>query len=114
MCTTLFKNARLILPTGIFLGELLVRDDKIEAVSINHALPHFEAQHTVDVNGKYLSPGFIETHTHGAGGFDFMDGDLDSMAHAGLIFVTEPQASFQPPSPAPKLPCWSLSNCSIR
>ena len=79
MCTTLFKNARLILPTGIFLGELLVRDDKIEAVSINHALPHFEAQHTVDVNGKYLSPGFIETHTHGAGGFDFMDGDLDSI-----------------------------------
>lgn len=39
MCTTLFKNARLILPTGIFLGELLVRDDKIEAVSID-AGPH--------------------------------------------------------------------------
>ena len=79
MSITLFKNARLILPTGIFPGELLVKDDKIEAFSINHALPHFEAQHTVDVNGKYLSPGFIETHTHGAGGFDFMDGDLDSI-----------------------------------
>ena len=79
MCNTLFKNARLILPTGIFPGELLVKDDKIEAVSINHSLPHLEAQHTVDVNGKYLSPGFIETHTHGAGGFDFMDGDLDSI-----------------------------------
>ena len=64
MCTTLFKNARLILPTGIFLGELLVRDDKIEAVSINHALPHFEAQHTVDVNGKYLSPGFTIKQNH--------------------------------------------------
>ena len=43
---------------------------------------------------------------------NFAHGDIFMVA--GLIFVTEPQASFQPPSPAPKLPCWSLSNCSIR
>ena len=108
MCTTLFKNARLILPTGIFLGELLVRDDKIEAVSINHALPHFEAQHTVDVNGKYLSPGFIETHTHGAGGFDFMDGDLDSIYGACRSHLCHGTTSIVPTT------ITSLSNCSIR
>jgi N-acetylglucosamine-6-phosphate deacetylase len=33
----------------------------------------------IDVKNHYLSPGFIELHTHGAGGADFMDGTVDAI-----------------------------------
>lgn len=36
----------------------------------------------VDVKGNYISPGFIDIHTHGAGGYDFMDGDVKSIKEA--------------------------------
>lgn len=32
----------------------------------------------IDAQGCYVSPGFIDLHTHGAGGADFMDGTVDA------------------------------------
>src|SRR6187402_3600637 len=28
----------------------------------------------IDAGGKFVSPGFIDLHVHGGGGYDFMDG----------------------------------------
>jgi N-acetylglucosamine-6-phosphate deacetylase len=33
---------------------------------------------TIDAQGFYVSPGFIDLHTHGAGGSDFMDGTVEA------------------------------------
>lgn len=70
--TTLFKNFR-ILRDGKEEKEkdLLVKDGKIAAIGTG-----LEADVTVDGEGKlFLSAGFIDIHTHGAAGFDFMDAD---------------------------------------
>jgi len=32
----------------------------------------------IDIDGKYLSPGFIDIHTHGGGGHDFLDGTVEA------------------------------------
>lgn len=77
----LFKNAKIITPTGITNGELLVCDENIEKIVFNGSIDE-DVDETIDVGGKYLSPGFIDVHTHGAGGADFMDGDIESIYKA--------------------------------
>lgn len=36
----------------------------------------------IDVKGMYISPGFIDIHTHGGGGHDFMDGTTEAIIEA--------------------------------
>lgn len=71
---TLFCNARLIMPTGIYPGEVLTEGETITAVALNGALERPAGCQVVNAEGLYLSPGFIDIHTHGAGGYNFMDG----------------------------------------
>ncbi len=91
----LFKNARIITPTGITKGELLVSDDKIEKVVFNGTISAV-IDEIIDVGGKYLSPGFIDIHTHGAGGTDFMDGDIDSIYQACRAHMVHGTTSILP------------------
>ena len=76
----LFINARIItpyriLPPGWFLE---VTDGKITMLTDGPVdAEHFPGE-VIDAEGCYLSPGFIDMHTHGAGGHDFMDGTLDA------------------------------------
>ena len=78
MSTTLIKNARIITPTGISPGSVLVSGGKIRSVWFGEA-PDAGADRIIDAGNRYLSPGFIDIHTHGAGGADFMDGSLDAV-----------------------------------
>ena len=67
-------NGKIITPFRIIpKGTVLIEGNKIVAVQegdINSG----EATE-IDANGLYVSPGFIDIHVHGGGGFDFMDGD---------------------------------------
>jgi N-acetylglucosamine-6-phosphate deacetylase len=53
-------------------GAILVTEGLINAVSENNF--HVENAIEIDANGNYVSPGFIDIHVHGGGGYDFMDG----------------------------------------
>lgn len=83
---TLLVNARILTASGVKPGEVLVKGEKIKAVGRPGELTlvhgHKESITLVDAAGRYLSPGFIDIHTHGGGGWDFMDGSLEGIYKA--------------------------------
>lgn len=95
MNRTLWKDALMIMEDGIQYGSLLTKGDKIAAVFPSGAdLP--EADRVIDVAGRYLSPGFIDVHTHGGGGWDFMDGDLEGVYRACHMHMTHGTTTIVP------------------
>src|SRR5436190_7119305 len=67
-------NGKIITPDKIIDGgSVLITGDIITAVNENN----IEVENAIEINaqGKYISPGFIDIHVHGGGGYDFMDGD---------------------------------------
>jgi N-acetylglucosamine-6-phosphate deacetylase len=53
-------------------GTLLVTGDSITAITEDDT--SFDDAIEIDARGNYISPGFIDIHVHGGGGYDFMDG----------------------------------------
>ncbi len=69
-----FINARLVLPDRVLSeGTLRFNDDKIDALGSKSDLSFNPSIETIDLEGKYLFPGFVEAHVHGGLGADFMD-----------------------------------------
>src|ERR687890_551600 len=67
-------NGKIITPHKIIDGgSIVVTGDAITAISENNI--EVENAIEIDANGKYISPGFIDIHVHGGGGYDFMDGN---------------------------------------
>ena len=61
-----------LLPEGI----VCIEDGKICEVSEKNI--DFPDAEIIDASGQYVSPGFIDLHTHGAGNSDFMDGTVEA------------------------------------
>lgn len=89
----IFTNARVIQPDTVLENHYVsVRDGIIQSVSSEPPSEEVLQQATViDCKGNYLSPGFIDTHCHGGGGADFMDGNVEDIltgARAHLLHGT--------------------------
>jgi N-acetylglucosamine-6-phosphate deacetylase len=57
-------------------GCLLIENGIIQEIS-ERDIDSPDAQ-IIDAKGHYVSPGFIDIHIHGGGGFDFMDGTVEA------------------------------------
>lgn len=77
-------NGRLITPFRIVEnGIILIEDGHI--VKIGQGNIDFPGARLIDAQNNYISPGFIDMHTHGGGGHDFMDGTLDAFLEAAKV-----------------------------
>lgn len=94
---TLLYGGKLILPDRVLSGFIAVENGKI--VQIGDGSPDGQFDRKVDLAGNYLSPGFVELHTHGAGGADYMDGTEASYRTACLTHLNT-----VPPLSCPR--CW--------
>lgn len=61
------KSDKILLPDGIFDGYVYLDGEKITSIG-TQPLP---AEQEYDATGLYVSPGFIDMHTHGGGGNPF-------------------------------------------
>ena len=88
-------NGKIITPFRIIpKGTVLIQGNKIVAVAEGD-IESGEAIE-IDAGGLYVSPGFIDIHVHGGGGFDFMDGDGD-----GFLRIAELHAKYGTTSMVP-------------
>jgi N-acetylglucosamine-6-phosphate deacetylase len=88
-------NAKIITPARVIEnGTVLVENGKIVETMCRDA--DAEDCMTIDAKGMYLSPGFIDIHTHGGGGYDFMDLTQEAFLGAAAIHATHGTTSIVP------------------
>lgn len=74
-------HGKLITPTQILPeGDLLIRSGKIVALGTSGTIEIPGNWVTIDADGLTVVPGFIDAHTHGAVGHDFMDSTSDEVS----------------------------------
>lgn len=79
---TAIINGKIVLPDRIAAGKILVFEDG-KICGISDCIP--AGAETIDAEGAYVAPGFIDMHTHGAGGADFMDGTVEAYLTAARM-----------------------------
>jgi N-acetylglucosamine-6-phosphate deacetylase len=70
-------NGNIVTPYRIIKsGTVIVENGMITAVVEGNVAVANATE--IDAKGRYVAPGFIDMHIHGGGGYDFMDGDVNS------------------------------------
>ena len=84
------KNCRIIYLDRVEEGSILIKDGKIAAINPSVV----SDQDTIDAKGAYLSPGFIDVHIHGAGGYDTMEGTYEGLNEISKAVAAHGTTSF--------------------
>jgi len=93
-------NGRIITEEQILEGKVLLFNNKIveiiEQSEIEKYNEQFGNMDLIDAKGNYVSPGFIDIHIHGAGGFDTMDGEAEYLTHISKTICKNGVTAFLP------------------
>lgn len=88
-------NGQILTPFRCIKDATLVAEGgKIKAISEDDILVSDAVE--IDAGGRYVSPGFIDIHVHGGGGFDFMDGTVEAFLKIAEIHAQHGTTSMLP------------------
>ena len=94
-------NARVITPFRIIDNSgVVIKDGTIAEVLANGDYASVRGMNVLDAEGLYLSPGFIDIHTHGGGGRDYMEGTAEAVLHAARTHLAHGTTSILPTTSA--------------
>ena len=77
------KSKKIITPEGVIDGYVYIENGKIVDVSAQEK----SADGCYDFEEKYVSPGFIDMHTHGGGGHAFMNSTVDDVINGSNLHL---------------------------
>ena len=77
-------NGTIVTGGESFTGNVVLNEGTIEYVGRDLPTVQDDAE-IIDAKGCYVAPGFIDMHTHGAGGADFMDGTVEAYLTAARM-----------------------------
>lgn len=80
-------NGKIITPHRVLEDKVLLIKDKYIENIIDRDKVDLEGYELIDAEGKYVSPGFIDIHTHGGAGHDFMDGRVEDFVAASKMHL---------------------------
>ena len=91
MKRTLIKNGNIVFSDRVEKGDLLIEEGIIKKIG------NIDCNcETIDASGLYVSPGFIEIHSHGGNGHDFMEGTLEAFEKATTLHMKHGTTSIVP------------------
>lgn len=87
----ILTNAKIVLPDRIITGAILLNDGKIKKIYEGSMVGELGG---IDVEGRYIVPGFIDVHIHGAGGADAMDNTEEALRIISKFIAQHGTTSF--------------------
>lgn len=91
MSRLILTNAKIVLPDRIVNGAIVLNDGKIKKIYEGSMLGELGG---IDVEGRYIVPGFIDVHMHGGGGSDAMDNTEEALKTISKFVVKHGTTNF--------------------
>lgn len=94
----LLKNGKVILEKEIVKKDILIDGENIVRIedNIDCEIENLKDVEIMDCNEMFISPGFIDIHTHGGGGHDYMEGTKEAFIKATSLHFSHGTTSIVP------------------
>ncbi len=89
-------NGKIITENEILKNHILLFSNRIEDIIQQNDLKNYIIDEIIDAKGAYVSPGLIDLHIHGAGGYDTMDGTFEALNGISKVIAKAGVTSFLP------------------